>query len=395
MSNITIRVISALDELEAMADIWDKLLQQSEGCNSLFLTYEWLSTVYHHYGNGTKLNIIVIEKDRQPIGIFPFNKAIYRLGFIKFHVLETIGTQNDNPAGFFLDEHRNEVFDAFMGYLRNELKSSNAVVKLELVPEDCAFSRQLRTRMQETSTGLKYMEKTVTLAPYIKISGTFDQYIKSLSKNRRKRLRRVLKNADLNHNVEYGQVDSGNLKEELKTLFELHSKRWKLLNINSPFNDIKMQRFYNEIAECFQKTGWLHFTFLRVDGAINSLIFAFIYNRKLYSATIARNTEYPELNLGHLHHYYLIKEAFDLGLTEFDFLRGDELHKFHWAHQWRNYQRIIITGDCKFPKYTLKYKNAVLRLIEIINHRHSPAEILGLISYQIKNRKTVKRIVSD
>ena len=237
-----------------------------------------------------------------------------------------------------------------------------------------------------------YGENTMTLAPYIKIKINWEQYFNSLNKNRRRRLRRVLKNADSNHNIEYRYFHFDTIGNGLNKLFELHIKRWKLLNIRSPFTDPKMREFYRDIATCFNNKGWLNFTYLLVDGEMSSLIFAVVYNRRFYGAISARDPDYSELNLGHLHHLYVIKEAFNKGLTEFDFLRGDEPYKFHWTRHCRRYQRILIVRTCLFSKLSLLYKNALLRVIEIINNKHSPKELLGLISYHIKNRKLGKKI---
>jgi len=393
MSNISVRTVVDLTGLEALSGAWNKLLQKSGDTNSLFLTYEWVSAVCRHFGNNILLNIVVIEKDHQPIGIFPLKKVIYRLGFLKFHVLETIGTQNDNLVGFFPEENQEEVINALMTYLSGELKNSNHIVKLELVPDDCSFVRLLREKMPQFSADLVHMENTVTLAPYIDINTRWEQYFKSLSKNRRKRLRRVLKHAESNHDIEYGQFRSDMINAGLDRLFELHTRRWKLLNIRSPFMETEMRQFYHEVAAGFDESGWLHFTYLKIDGNISSLIFAVNYNCKLYSFTIARDLDFSGLNLGHLHHYYLIKEAFDKRLTEFDFLRGDELHKFHWTHQWRKYQRLIIAGAAHSSGSNIRFKNILLRLSEIIRNRHSPGEILGLLYYQGKNKKLVKKVV--
>jgi CelD/BcsL family acetyltransferase involved in cellulose biosynthesis len=391
MSNIKSRIIVELAEFKTLSDVWDNLLQESGENNSLFLTYEWISTVWRHFGNKGTLNIVVIEKDGLAIGIFPLMKAEYRLGILKFNVLETIGAYNYNLVGFFSNKYQDEVIDAFCTYLTFETEHNDSNVKLEFVPGDCLFLKLMRERLPNVTGKMVYSENTTTLAPYIEIKTTWDSYFQSLSKNRRKRLRKALKNSFFS-NIEYKYFLPENMKDGLNKLFELHIKRWKSINIRSPFTDPQMKEFYRDIAECFSQKGWLHFTSLLADGQMVSMIFAYVYGQKFYSVTLARDPEYSELNLGHLHHRHVIKEAFEKGLVEYDFLRGDEPHKFHWTNNWRRYQRVIIVKARMFPKLNLLYKNALLRILEIIRNRHSLIELVGLITFHIKNRKLVQRM---
>ena len=83
MNNTTIRVVTETEELESLARVWDSLLPKCRDDNSIYLTHEWLSTWWKHFGERKKLNILLIEKGRQVIGIVPLMKTEYRIGLIK------------------------------------------------------------------------------------------------------------------------------------------------------------------------------------------------------------------------------------------------------------------------------------------------------------------------
>ena len=96
MHDPAIRVVTDLEQFKALSATWDSLLLESQDDNSIFLTHEWLWTWWRYFGDVKKLNILLIEKEGQAIGIVPLMKIEYRVGLIKFHFLETIGSTNCN-----------------------------------------------------------------------------------------------------------------------------------------------------------------------------------------------------------------------------------------------------------------------------------------------------------
>jgi CelD/BcsL family acetyltransferase involved in cellulose biosynthesis len=61
-----------------------------------------------------------------------------------------------------------------------------------------------------------------------------------------------------------------------------------------------------------------------------------VYGKKLYSYLSGFNPDFSEYRLGSLRLMYLIKHCIMNGLTEYDFMRGDEPYKEQWATSTRN-----------------------------------------------------------
>ena len=126
-----------------------------------------------------------------------------------------------------------------------------------------------------------------------------------------------------------------------------------------------MQQFYRDVASRFLKRGWLHFSCLTIDNKVVSAEYGFVYNRKLFAATAARDQWYSRYSVGHLHLMYLIKDAIRKGLQEFDFLKGDEPYKFYWTRSFRRYLQVVIIGKGFSAGLRLKLLHAFLRSREI------------------------------
>jgi CelD/BcsL family acetyltransferase involved in cellulose biosynthesis len=126
-----------------------------------------------------------------------------------------------------------------------------------------------------------------------------------------------------------------------------------------------MRAFHKDIANQFLKKDWLHFSILTVDGKIVGAEYGFVYNQKLYGLTTARDPLYSKYNVGHLHRMFLIKDAIEKGLQEFDCLRGDEPYKYHWTKSARRCMQITMVKKDWLVELRLKFLNTFLRLHEI------------------------------
>jgi CelD/BcsL family acetyltransferase involved in cellulose biosynthesis len=365
MTGTRTKVITDSKEFESLAGIWDALLQNSDDDNSMFLAYEWLSTWWKHFGEGRKLNILLIEKQGQVIGIVPLMKTEYRIGIVRYHLLEVIGSVDCNYVGLIPAGNREEAVTALLAYLDEELRKGKLVLRLTLVPEDSKLLHLLRKHASLFSRSLVIREAVVTLAPYISLPATWDEYYHSLSRHLRKTLRRALRSLQEEHSVKIEECTADNLEERLSRFFDLHQRRWRSMNSSRWFSNPKMRDFYRDTANQFLKRKWLHFSWLTVDDEVAEAQYSFVYNRKLYNLIIARDLRYSKNRVGHLHCMFLIREAIKNGLREIDFMGGGEPYKFYWTKSARRYIQIIVINRGLCPGLRLKLLGTFLRVHEI------------------------------
>lgn len=383
MSKVTVRVVAEQEGLESLSGIWDSLLQRSSDDNAIYLTYDWVTIWWKHFGDGNRLNILLIEKEEEVIGIFPLMITEYKVGFLKFCALETIGSVNCNYIGLVPCENREEVVTALITYLEKELRMGKLVLRLTLVPEYSELLRMLREHASLFSKNLVVQENAKTLAPYISLPATWEEQFSSLSRNRRWLLRKELRKLNEAYKVEFRECAADNLESMLNMFFDLHQRRWQSVNVRGVFSNPRMKEFYRDIARQFHQNSWLCFSYLTVDSEVVSAEFGFVYNGKLYGATAARDLRYSKYSIGHLHYMFMIKDAIKKHLREFDFLKGDEPYKFYWTKSARRYMELLIISRGICPGLRLKFIRALLRLHEV--KKYSLKEIYSL--YLMKRRE--------
>jgi CelD/BcsL family acetyltransferase involved in cellulose biosynthesis len=387
MTDTKIRIISESNEFESLSEVWDSLLRKSKDDNPIYLTHEWLLTWWKHFGESKKLNVLLIEKEGQTIGIVPLMRTEYRIGLIKIHALETIGSLNCNHIGLIASGSSEEAVSAFLTYLEEEFAKGELLLRLTWIRDDSRFLDLLRRRNSLSTNSLVMQEKVKTLAPYITLPATWDGYFRSLRSNRRHTLRRILRSLEKAHTVEFRDCTKDNLENTLSRFIDLHEKRWQSANVSGVFSDPKMEGFYRDIATQFVKKGWLHFSCLIVDSEVASAEYAFIYNQKFYCAITARDIRYSDYGVGHIHQMFLIKYAIEKGLREFDFLRGEEPYKFHWTESSRKYINSVMGKKGLCSGLRLKFIRAFLRFHEI--KQYSLKEIYYI--YLMRRRESKER----
>ena len=66
--------ITDISRLDGYRTAWRELLRQTPGA-SFFQSLEWLEVYWKHFGKGKHLRVMIVEEDRQPIGILPLHRA--------------------------------------------------------------------------------------------------------------------------------------------------------------------------------------------------------------------------------------------------------------------------------------------------------------------------------
>ncbi|MFC1903013.1 GNAT family N-acetyltransferase [Chloroflexota bacterium] len=388
MGDITVRIVAESEEFKTLKGVWDGLLRKCGSDKSIYLTHEWQSTWWKHFGAGKKLNILLIEKEKQVIGIIPLVKVRYGIGLIGVDTLETIGSVNSNYVWLVTPDNREEVMSALLAYLGEELDRNKVLLMLTYIPESSKFLNLLRRNGNPFSRNTIIRERVMTLAPYIPLPATWDEYFASLSQNRRYIINRAMRAlSEEGHRVQLQQYGADSMDAALSKLFAFHRRRWESLNIPSAFSDSRIREFYGEIARQFLGKNWLYFSCLTVDDEIVSTNYYFVYNRKLYACITARDTEYSDYGIGHLHRALAIKDAIEKHLQEYDFLKGDEPYKFYWTKSARRYIEVIMLKKGFWHGLRLRFLHVIMRL-GCIKHYG----LRGIFSqYQINRREREER----
>jgi CelD/BcsL family acetyltransferase involved in cellulose biosynthesis len=178
--------------------------------------------------------------------------------------------------------------------------------------------------------GWTLLDEKQVVCPIIRLPAQFDDYVQSLDKKERHELRRKIRRAEATEGVSWyaitGQDQTHDLDEAAESFIALMMKS---RSDKSDFMTDDMRRFFHQMIHATHDGGFLHLSFLEVDGVKAATYLSFDYNRKRLVFNSGLETEgFQSLSAGIVLMARIIDEAIQAGYSEFDFLRGDEKYKY-------------------------------------------------------------------
>jgi CelD/BcsL family acetyltransferase involved in cellulose biosynthesis len=90
-----------------------------------------------------------------------------------------------------------------------------------------------------------------------------------------------------------------------------------------------MEVFFKRLSNAMSEAGLLRFGRLRLGEKTVASIMCFDYNGIRYLYNSGYDPEYSSLSVGLLSKVYSVKDAIEQKMTQYDFLKGAEIYKYH------------------------------------------------------------------
>jgi CelD/BcsL family acetyltransferase involved in cellulose biosynthesis len=201
-----------------------------------------------------------------------------------------------------------------------------------------------------------YCAETITISrhtsvcPYLKITGSFDEYMKqNFKRKKRYNLKRQIRRVLDEKNAAFIQVTSTeDLASRIDKLFELHAERFREKRQSSTFDSLKTRKFLQKFSRLASEMGILDFYLLCDSNEPISAIYGLRYGNKHYYYQSGADTSWGKYSVGTVLLNLVIEKCFGDGLDEFDFLKGTEAYKASWMsrqrreHQIKMYRRSVM-----------------------------------------------------
>ena len=353
MNNYQISVINSLKHLREIGPAWNELLKKSCS-NTIFLTWEWQYAWAECFLNENKrLFAITVYSKNELVGIAPwYIHDVKNCGFPlkQINFLGTPEAGSDYLDVIIKKGKEKEVTKQLYDFLLNNEISHWDYLMLRDIPSDSLF---LVYFLEKILADGKYAETTFgSYCPRVKLPKTKDNFLISLSPNRRqqyKRHLRILKKEDdirLISNPSPGPDDinsffvfytekTGYSSQHVKSMVEKlinNSKEKEIVQIDTLFAGEK------KIAAL------LH---LRHEFTMSMYLMAI------------NKTHKPKISIGNILVGMCLEDSIRQGFSIYDFLKGTENYKFHWANSGRTSLNLIFypkkVSSLIFLKKFLKY----------------------------------------
>lgn len=333
--SLSVEVIRDPSRLQRLAGEWNGLLARSPA-DTIFLTWEWISSWLHAVQPSADLFVIAVRDERDALkAVAPlYRSPMSLLDLADYRCLAMLGGRFSGAEypDFIIDPlRRGECLVA----LASALKATRSEWDCLWMPYVSGWrGARERVALAETGAGFHIQCRPCDFA-VLNLPDRYDVFLESLSANTRSALRRHTRRIEAAGRLEFTtcrRLDE--LPEYLHALFDLHQRRWQSVGQDGGFVRKPLTRaFYETFAPVALRRGWLALHGLRIDGTLQAVQYGYVYKQAFLQLQEGFN---PDISgLGNLLRARVIQSAIEAGIREYDFLGGFTDHKRRWGAQAR------------------------------------------------------------
>jgi CelD/BcsL family acetyltransferase involved in cellulose biosynthesis len=300
-------------------------LQARSSADPLFLSWEWLTLWWRHYGGtlGRTPDILAFYRGDDLVGLVPmYHRHVMRGGLVLAHSVQVIGLSWRDPEPLiseYLDviaarEDLDAVRRTCAQVLLAEPSWSELVIGFTAAA-DCwrdAFAAPATTKERYART----LDRCVTY--HADLSDGFGAYLRTLGQSTRRSLWNLRRRLGTLGEVRLEQLREHEIDEGFGDLNRLHSLRWR-----KPAFTGKRLSFHTSLARLLVARGELAFSRLRVGGEVVSVLYDIRRQQRQYNLKMAFNPAIGVgVSLGLIHLGYAMEAAAAARIRIYDFLAG-------------------------------------------------------------------------
>ncbi len=316
-----------------MESEWNGLAARS-GVAHPFLGHSWVRSWWESFGDGRQLHIVAVENGRELAGLAPLMLSNEKIYGIPVRVLGSVYNDHTPRVDFLAAHDREAVAEAVWNHVW-DARDTWDVVKL------CQFEQDSPTLEAVTrlarQNGCHVGIWPSNSSPYLEIEGSFEQLLASRPRGMRANIRRRLKRLEeIGASVEFERVTNpDDLDCALADAFRMEASTWKGSEGTAIVCQEDTSRFYAAVARRAMEDGTLYFTFLRQGDRRIAFDLSLIYNERLFKLKPGYVQDLHACSPGQQLTVRTIRDAFERGLKEVDFLGSADEWKLEWTKDVR------------------------------------------------------------
>lgn len=327
--------VTTPEGFHALESEWNDLLQRSYA-DTIYLTWEYLSTWWEVYGAGHALWILTARDSSQRlVGLAPLSIGPGSGARQLMHELKILGGRCESTSEFldFMIERgrETEIAAHFMQTIQAGQGPKWNLLSLPLTLADSPAMKVARAALEQW--GLPRTRERE--APYCSFPETWEKFLQTRSAKFRSTIRNRLKKLHSQHVVELkiGGEDLA-LDEALLHIIKLNSNRWG--TAGEAFHTLKFLEFHRRLIPRLAARGWLALMVLMVDGKAAAGRYDFLYGGKIWGFQGGWDAAYARLSIGTVMNALAFQWAIEKhGVREYDFGAGACRYKSEWSNGTR------------------------------------------------------------
>ncbi len=323
MGRLAVTVIARASEFAGLRDEWNGLVRECG--QSPFSSHEWLSTYWAHYGEGSRLCVAVARTEEgRLVGAWPLQVrevGAAGLRFISRAVL--LGAPLTDMQDLLLMPGYGEDAIAHLA----EVMTSRRIDYLDL-PELPEHS-PLRAWANHPSRFNLLAERPSSRLPFVSLPDSWTAFLASRGTSTQRNVKYYGNRLSKKHRLEFAALTGPEeIEQALPAFFDLYEKRFA----EYPLLTTPAYRgFRREMALLFAKNGWITLFVLKLNGLAVATELCLRWNRTLYAYNSCYDPDWSREGTTLIMQARILEHAIAQGFSEYNFLRGEEAYKAHWA----------------------------------------------------------------
>ena len=305
-----------------------------------FLRHEWIRTWWECFGAGGRLHIVIVRAGGRIAAIAPLMAETVWMYGLPIRRLRLLHNDHTPRADFIVAERHEESYLALWNAL-HQTSTGWDVLQLGQLPQQTATAHTMRALAVADGYGIGVWHSGD--APYLALTGTWDQYFSGLTSKFRQNVRTRLSSLTrIGEPVMETLDDPAAILAGRDDAFRLEASGWKDKAGTSVGGDPAVRRFYSLLAERASTSGWLRLLFLSVNGQRIAMSYGSCYANRLFLFKTGYDPAYAKYSPFKLLTSFAIRGAFADRLSEVDFLGDTEPWKLEWTATTRPHDLSLI-----------------------------------------------------
>ncbi|WNG48221.1 GNAT family N-acetyltransferase [Archangium minus] len=362
---LEVGTVRELSQLAGLRSTWSALLDESQA--GPFNAWEWLYPWCRRIGADRK-PFVLQAKDRSGalVGLMPLGfdyqwvlgRPIRRLAFLgETHVgsdyLDVVARRG----------REEEVARTFAGALW-ELRDQWDVLDLTDLREDSVTVRVLRETFEKHRAELQLSTRYVCPYEVLGKGESFDDFLKRTSRRDNYLRRKKWLEKQEGYRIEKTEAP-GALAGPLTDFFRLHAMRWESDGGSQGIRGRGVEAFHRDATQLLAERGRLRLYTMKVGGQAVASVYGILHRDSFIYFQSGYDPAWRNRSVGLVLVGETFRDALELGLTEYDFLRGTESYKSDWTTRQRRTVSLRVLSPGGSGEWLVRRDEAMRQVREV------------------------------
>lgn len=344
---LTVDSVETEEQFWGLEEAWKRLLSKNPRPVP-FLSWEWISTWWKHFGTGSRLFVLVAKSDvGDVVGIAPCHIVTRKaFGIFPVRSVELLGHRGSAVCSDHLDFllGQNDAEMVCLALLEALISQREKWDRLEFgdLAQDSPIPGEL-TKIEKHHR-LTFRKALQDRCPYLMLPSKWEELLKSMKAKRRSFIKTRRERLTAKGRVEFIRESSPEcVPEQLEILGKLHKLARERKGQEGNFVLSAYRDFHRDVAMRMAEAGYLYMARLECDGTPTAFVYGFIISGRFFYYQTGFDPAWMKDGAGSILLAMVVEDAIErYHATEFDFLRGTEDYKYAWTSEERVLQTCFV-----------------------------------------------------